>query len=642
MRTIRRLYFFVVAFISVEVVLWGLISLLRTIFSSGVIFPGAETLAQSLALILVGVPIFLLHWSWTQRAAARDGEEHASTLRALFLYGLLLATLIPVAQSLLALIDRSLINLAGLESSRALLGGLQSWIDNIIAIVFNLIAAGYFFKVLRTDWATLLNKENFRDIRRLYRYIWVLYGLLMAVFGAQQVLRFLFYIPTAVLGAPGNEMFINGVALLLVGTPIWATLWQTCQRALDDALETGSLLRLGILYLLALAGVITVLTSAGILVDLLLRRVLGQALSLAELISQIGSPVSIGVPLAAIWAYYGHWLSHEIDSVADLPRRAGLKRFYYYILSIVGLVATFTGLALLFSFIIEALVGSSSIFGDVLRNRLSAAVATLVTGLPLWLVAWRPMQAEALETGDAGDHARRSLVRRVYLYLAIFAAVIGGMISAIWLFYTLLYAVLDHATENFATDALNALQLLILFVAFLAYHWFTLRRDGGRSADALAARQAQFPVLVFEQQGSGFADQVLEALKRVSPSIPAVAQPVEQGISEDADAAHAVVLPFSLALNPPEALRLWLKEYTGHKVIVPAETQSWYWPGGVPRNGIPAAAQIVRQMAEGQEVRMTTGNSAWQTVAYVFAILFSLELLFFVVMIGVTSIFGGG
>ena len=34
MKTIRRLYFYAVAFISVEVVMWGIISLLRSIFSA--------------------------------------------------------------------------------------------------------------------------------------------------------------------------------------------------------------------------------------------------------------------------------------------------------------------------------------------------------------------------------------------------------------------------------------------------------------------------------------------------------------------------------------------------------------------------------------------------------------------------------
>jgi hypothetical protein len=640
MRTIRRLYFFTVAFISVEVVLWGLIRLLRTTLSTGLILPGAETLAQALALILVGVPIFLLHWGWAQRAARTDGEEHAATLRAVFLYGILLATLIPVAQNLLALFNRTLVTLAGLESSRALFGGSQSWVDNLIALFLNLVAAAYFYRVVQVDWVTLLDVENFRDVRRLYRYIWVLYGLLMLIFGAQQVIRFLFYVPTAILGEPGREMFINGLALILVGAPVWAFMWLACQRALDEPQETGSLLRLGILYLLALAGVVAVLSSAGVLVDVLLRLALGQEFPLAELLSRLGGPISIGIPLGVVWAYYGNWLSREIGGVENLPRRAGLNRFYFYILSLIGLVATFTGLALLFSFIVETLVNTSILWGDVLRGRLSGALAVLLVGLPLWLVAWRPMQIEALSKDDAGDNARRSLVRRAYLYLAIFATVIGGMVSAIWLAYTLLVALLDSPTATFSTDVLNALQLLVLFVAFLVYHWTALRRDGGHKAESLDALQEQFPVLVFEQAGSGFAPLMQEAIKQVAAAVPAAAQPVEQAIPEGAEAARAVILPSTLAFNPPESLRLWLKEYEGHKIIVPVETPNWYWPGGFPRNGVSAAAQMVRQLSEGQEVRTSAGISTLQVVAYVFAILFGIQLLFMLFAFGISMVVG--
>ena len=345
----------------------------------------------------------------------------------------------------------------------------------------------------------------------------------------------------------------------------------------------------------------------------------------------------MGIPLAAIWAYYGGWLGREIETAPDAPRRAGLKRFYLYILSLIGFVATFVGLALLVSFIIDILT-ANAIWGDDLRSRLCGSIATLLAGLPLWLAAWRPMQAEAFAVGDAGDHARRSLVRRAYLYLVIFSTVIGGMASAIFLVYTILFGILDHRSASFVADVLNGIQLLGLFSAFILYHWAALRQDGSHAADALAARQAGFAVLVFESDGTGFASQVVDALKRASPAIPVAAQTVEQGIPEGAGVAQAVVLPSTLALNPPEALRLWLNDFTGHKVIVPVALKGWYWPGGALKNGSGVAAQIVRQLAEGQEVRSSAGNSVWQVVAYIFAVLFGLQLLFLLLSLGISMV----
>jgi hypothetical protein len=178
MKTIRRLYFYAVAFISLEVVLWGLIGLLRSIVSN-VITDSAQALAQALSLILVGVPIFLFHWLWAQRAAVNDEEEKIAGLRAVFFYLTLMATLVPVVQNLLALINRTFITTLSLSAERSLLGGLQTWQDNILAIVMNGIVALYIWNILRTEWAVLPEKKNFSEVRRVYRFLWVLYSLIM-------------------------------------------------------------------------------------------------------------------------------------------------------------------------------------------------------------------------------------------------------------------------------------------------------------------------------------------------------------------------------------------------------------------------------------------------------------------------------
>ncbi|PWH18417.1 MAG: hypothetical protein DDG60_00560 [Anaerolineae bacterium] len=636
MQTVRRLYFFGVAFISIEVVLWGLIQLLRVTVSTGLLLPRPEILAQALALILVGVPLFLLHWGWAQRVARTDAAEHAATLRAVFLYAILLATLVPVVQNGLALINRSLVLLAGLEPYRALLGGNQSWSDNLIAIFFNLTLAAYFYRVTQLDLVTLLHVENYHDVRRLYRYLWVLYGLLMLVFGVQQVIRALFHLPVTIETEMGSEKLLNGLALILVGAPIWVLAWQTVQRACTEPHETNSYLRLGILYLLALGGVVTVLSTIGIVLDVFLRLSLGESLLLSEILSQVGGPFSVGIPLGVVWAYYGNVLTRQIASYPSVAWRATLKRFYFYFLAIIGLITTFIGLALLFSFLIEIFTSQIAIFTSVMLKRLSAALSTLMVGLPLWLFTWPPMQREALASDENGDNARRSLIRRTYLYLVIFSAVIGGMISAIVLFYNLLYALLGSVETSFLRDVLHAIEFLLLFVIFLAYHWLALRSDSGQKADTLTAKQMQFPVLIFEQSGSEIAGLIQEAIRVSAPSIPVAAIAIEQGIPEDAEAARAVILPSTLAFNPPEALRVWLKDYTGHKIIVPIETPGWYWPGGFPRNGILTAAQITRQLAEGQPIRTSTGNSILQIVAYVFAILFAIQVLFMLLALGIS------
>ena len=628
MKSIRRLYFYLVAFISIEVVVWGLIGLLRSIVDDTV-SGGAEALAQALALILVGLPIFLIHWLWAQRVSARDEEEKTATLRAVFLYAILLATLIPVAQNFLSFIDRALVQSTGLGVERAF-GAFrdQTLADNLIAIVMNAVVAAYFWNILKREWATLTDKDNFSDVRRLYRYIWMLYGLLMTVFGAQQILRFLFYIPGDVLGEMGREVVVNGTALILLGTPVWVYSWRVIQDALADPAEMGSNLRLGILYILALGGVITVVTTASLLVNAIVSWLLGADWTIQYLIQQIGGPISVGVPLGMIWAYYGYWLNRHIEAVGDPIRQAGMKRLYNYILSLIGLVVSFVGVTTLFSFLIDTLTGSGVLVNDAMRGTLATSISSLVVGLPLWLMTWRPLQAEALAQDELGDHARRSVLRKFYLYLALFASVIGGMATAVGLVYQLLRVVLTgDAGGDFANSLLNLIQLLFLFGVMLVYHLNVLRRDGATISDKLIEKQSLFSVVVVDS-GDGFVDAVKVALmkseSKVQVTVTTPAEKPEDGFS-------AIVLSGGLAAgDAPD----WIRSFGGSRIIVQDEAQNLVWAEDAAQ-----AAESVQRLAEGQQVRsQKQKRSAWIYVVYVFAALFALQLLFLLLVLGISLV----
>ena len=281
MPTIRRLYLYAVSLVSLEVVLWGVINLARSIAAGREIGGAVSSLAGALSFILVGVPVFLLHWWLAQRGTLagtaagggqRQVEERYARLRAVFLYGVLAGTLVPVVQNTLALLDRSLLALFGRSPVSAMFGGGQTFADNLIAVVFNLVAAAYFFQVLRQDWKGAVVEDgspparpddDWAEVRRLYRYLWLLYALVMVVFGVQQLLRYLLGLGTA-LGAAPLASLANGLALLLVGVPLWVWLAQRQQSFLAEPAEAFSLIRLVVLYLLSLVSVSGMLDLGGI------------------------------------------------------------------------------------------------------------------------------------------------------------------------------------------------------------------------------------------------------------------------------------------------------------------------------------------------------------------------------------------
>jgi MFS family permease len=637
MKTIRRLYFYAVAIISMEVVVWGIISLLRSIFSANKITNDASTLAQALALILVGVPIFLVHWLWAQRVSAKDDEEKTASIRAIFFYGILLGTLIPAVQNLLALIDRTFLSVANLYVTRAIVGGSQTWVDNLIAIVVNLLIAAYFWRTLQNEWRTLPETEAFTEIRRLYRFIWMLYGLMMVIYGAQQALDYAFTLSAGnVLGSLGRETAVNAIALLAVGAPIWFFTWKTLQNVLTQSAEQESYLRLGILYLLSLGGVIVVLTAGGNLIYMLLMQVLGEGKKVAEFIQDIGGPISVGVPFAVVWAYYGKWLDQQFAFDEDSPRRAGKKRLYFYILSFLGLAATIFAIISLFSVVIDLIFTRAYLSSSGFASALSTALGALAAGLPLWLLTWRPMQADALAEGSIGDHARRSVIRKIYLYLVLFASVIGGMISGGTLIFTLINSALGGGMVEIAKPALNSLQILVWFVVLLLYHLSALRMDGVATADTLEEKQQEFKLVVLDDGDGRFTESVKTTFAKRVPRLPLTVVNLKDGIPADLK-ADALVLSGSLAINPPEKSEAWIRSFSGIKLIVEDELAGVAW-----MNDIGQAADSVKAMAEGQKIRphSSRGVSAWTYVAYVFAALFALQLLFMLTMLGVSMVTG--
>jgi hypothetical protein len=647
MRTIRRFYFYLVAFISLEVVVWGAISLARTLFEN---LPGGNPnqLATGLSLVLVGAPIFLLHWLIAQRDARRDEEEHASRLRAVFLYGARLATLIPVVQNVLALISRPLLSLLGSSANLALIGATQSVWDNLAAMSINLVAWVYFERVLRADWRAVPSgggASTLSDVRRLYRFIWLLYSLVYAISGVLLLLRYLFDYVRAFTGVEGAWLG-NGLAWALVGAPLWVYTWQLVQRLLDRPGEPGersSTLRLSVLYLLALTGVVVTLSSVGVVLAYVLRWVLGETQTLVDFLFFHNLSLSTGITFAILWAYYGRRLHNEISLEPDPLRQAGLRRLYGYILALAGNGVAFFGAWWLLSVLVDLLFGNLT-GADLLRTRVSTGLAALLVGIPVWLSYWPRLQAEASLLTDQGDHARRSLVRKTYLYLALFLTVAGGMASAGALFFLTLNAVLGNPAADFWLSFFQRLQTLLIVLVWLLYHLEALRRDARFAQRALSDRHASFPVLIFDNEAGAFAGELAPILQRQMPRLPvAIYRLGSAPLDDDLSAARLVVLPLDLATHPPEALRLWLEKFSGRCILAPVPDEKWVWLGAPLRSLrelAQATAQVVRQVAEGQPVKPPTPNSPWVIAGYILAGLFGLEIL--LILLALVMSFVGG
>ncbi len=174
-------------------------------------------------------------------------------------------------------------------------------------------------------------------------------------------------------------------------------------------------------------------------------------------------------------------------------------------------------------------------------------------------------------------------------------------------------------------------------MVLLLYHLSALRKDGAARADVLEAKQEGFKLVVLDNSDGRFGESVRAAFAKRAPKVPVTVVNVKDGISAELK-ADAVVLPGSLAVNTPKNVEAWINSFNGNRLIVPDEAAGVYW-----LNDFGQAAESVRALAEGQEIRpqaAAKSTSMWTYVAYVFAALFACQLLFMLLAFGVSMVTG--
>jgi len=627
MKTIRRIYIYAVALVSLEVVVWGLIGLARSAFAGDQMGGDVARLAGALALLFVGIPVFLLHWWLAQKNAREDEDERFSYIRALFLYGALLFTLIPVTQNILAIIDRIFFSIVDVSTTQTMFGSDQTFIDNVIAIVMNGVIAAYVFSVLRKDWATPPVGNPLAEVRRFYRYLWVLYGLVAMTMGLQQTLLYIFdYVGDAINAS--QVILANGLTLILVGTPLWVLSWRIIQKAVSNPSEQRSLMRVLILSLVSFVAQVATLAAAGMILYVILDGLLDGSFNFSGFIDDIRDPISILIPFGLLWAYYSTILQKSLET--DL--QMGVRRFFTYTIALLGLIVTFIGLYDLLAYLIAVILDEAYYL-----HELAEALSLIIVGTPFWILNWRQVNKLALLENEEAEQARRSIVRKIYLYLVLFIGVIGVMVSAGTLVYQLLRSLLGEPNSDLLQISLELVSILILFALVIWYHGMVLRSDGRLSTKSQADQHTEFPILVLVSEFGDFSELLVEVFSKEAPKMPVVVHLVEKGVPDETlSDAKAVILPSSLAANPGEAIRLWLQDFSGTRFVVPTPLQGWVW---VSRNGSPLPSlvhrtvEMVKTLAEGEDISKAHSNSPWIMVGYIFGGLFGLWLLFVLLII---------
>jgi hypothetical protein len=521
MVVVRRVYVLLVSAISLQAVVWAIIVLLRNLLLSELNAP-PSTIALQTAVIVVGLPIFLVHWLWAQRLADDDQEERVAALRRFYLVGIMAAFVVPFAANAFSLLQVILRQLLGVE--RPFLGHPT---DSLAA---SFIYYGAAMLTLALFW--LYQRHVFQQDRRrqqggetalqalalrLYIFAFAAAGLAMTSTALVLLLRWLLYQfgDVAAAAVATTSSLANELTRLLIGLGLWLIFWLRAQRLFSDGpeMERESALRKLYLYTAVFLGTVTVVASATTILAGILSRLLRAPTS-----GNVREPLAVLIVMGVVWAYHAAVLYSDSRQSAERPQQASIRRLYRYLVAGVGLLALLIGLGGVVSIFFFVLDGDP--FIGSLRQALAWFIAAIMAGGLVWLLPWRQIQAEAAGENADGQAERHALVRKIYLYLFIFMATMVVLGTVIYIVSQLVELLLgSRSTASLLRDLGLALAYSLLAVGLWLYHGTILRRDNRAAVQEERAGLSTLRVAILSGDQPALMERLRQGLQQKLPEL---------------------------------------------------------------------------------------------------------------------------
>ncbi len=620
MGNVRRGYIYVACIASVDAVAWAIISLLRNLLAPGN-YTTMESTALQIAIIVVGLPIFLVHWLWAQRLARREVEECEAVLRRLYLYGAMAAFLGPLLANtfdLLNILLRSVfgLKLVGWRYSDLSLGGAIA--HHLAAVIVLTLLWIYHWRVLQQDNREIPDTEGRATVRRLYVYGFCAAGLAMTVSAVNSLSRWLMFQIGARVASARPEILISEVVRLVLGLSLWLIFWRLAQRlfAGPDEEERASVLRKLYLYIAVFLSVMATCTTLTIVLSDGLGRLLGTSGSGG---GDIREALSILLSAGLVWAYHAYTLRQDAAQAGEPAAAAWVKQVYHYLIAAIGLGALLIGLGGDLTVLIRTLAGASSVRG--VPEEVAWFTAAIIVGLPVWILPWRQRQLAAAAPGPAGDAESRSVVRRIYLYLYLFIATMTVLGSGVYLVYRLIALALGVGEQgNLLAELGQAISYSLMAVGIWLYHGAILRAEGRRAQALKAERQVSVRVIVLEGNDKLLDRALLDELRRELPNLDLQALDASDAEAPAALAgADLIVGPWTTATAGDEVARA-MAGNPAPKLLLPTAAEGWHWAGISElkdKDIVRHTVRAVKQFAAGEEIVTKRGLGAGAIIAIV-------------------------
>ena len=661
MSSLRRWYFYVVSAIALQAVTWAVIALLRNLLNLAfnLVEESAEiqTIAFQISVIIIGLPMFLLHWRWAERAVDSNLDEpQENTDRYIYLYFMLGAFLIPLLTNINGFL-RSLLRLAGgVPAVREVYSGMLPDGANLVytftAVFVLSLMLLYHSRLLRAQRNAQAITPTTAALHRLFIYLFAAVGLFSSATFAAELIQALLLSFSDRTGLAISRRIIDAIAGLLTMAPLWLAFWNRAQALYHsgEALEERSLLRKFYLYAVIFISVLTTVSALTAVLAGFLRRLLG-----LEPFGGSGAVAGALIVGLSVWAYHALILREDTQQTPVPAEVAGLRRLYRYLVAGVGLLALLVGLAGVLGVLFQP--------GDFIvsrqREQLAWFAAMAISGLFVWIVPWYRVQQETDQSSPTAVAARTSAVRRFYLFFFLLLATLTFLVSAVYILSRFLTTFLGQPLlpEETRTMGLAGAYALIAAAVWL-YHGRLYRKDRAVIETTQEARAAAARIIVVDDGGGELGIMLLDALRAALPNshILAVALAAdaaeamnavtEESIDQVLETADIIVGPWSMAtahagLSADEHVQAAIAASRARKLILPRPAPGWEWTGiksWQPETAVRDAAEQVTTIVAGETAAARAINSP-ATIAFLIAATIIILILIFSLLESVIPVF---
>jgi hypothetical protein len=537
---VQRAYFYVVMLVAIHMIVLGVANLLRVGAEIALGAPSGgftglpfvfadfnrprdqyrEQASLAIALLLVAVPAWYLHFRSADAAARRSTTERGSAIRSAYVQIVIFVTALLVFGYGQRVVGLALVAWMVGPGATQLFFVDPDWVARAAGAFAMVVAAAgallFHVRMASADRAAVSLSSRAAELGHLSRYALAVIGLAFFTFSFASLLATLWQqlffpfpepsfppgvVPANVPQRPTQDQILrftiaNALPAIVCGVALWAAAWFRAERAVRASATGAPVTRRILVYLVIAFSAFAVLFSLTSAIALVLARVLGDPTNDENLGRELGQSVPFAIVFAVVWWYHRRVVEGDAARETEAGRAAGIRRAYYYLIAAIGLAMAAIGAA-------GALGAIGSGWLGLMNHEARETarwIALVVVGGPAWAFHWRAQQRRI------DDDERRSLQRRVYLYLAILGSVAAVLVFGSALLFNLLKGVLAfhfdialwHDLWHFSVDS-------AVGAVALAWHFRLVRAD--RAALAAAGLEETYHVTLLVKAADRAAAQ---------------------------------------------------------------------------------------------------------------------------------------